>query len=72
MIYVLFCSETLVSDMSHVSELLIPDFGCPVLCRVKMPRARGMAEYVQDVTEHFAHPNLSVVVAKCCFLGFVV
>ena len=24
------------------------------------------------VTEHFANPNLSVVVAKCCFLGFVV
>ena len=24
------------------------------------------------VTEHFANPNLSEVVAKCCFLGFVV
>ena len=30
----LFCSETLVSDRRHMSELLIPGFGRPVLlCR---------------------------------------
>ena len=80
----LFCSETLVSDMRHVLELLVPGFGRPVLCRGKMTRARGMAAYIRDgygafsphtyemVTEHFANPNLSVVVAKCWFLGFVV
>ena len=46
---ILFCSETLVSDMRHVSELLIPGFGRPVLlCRGKMPRAHGMAAYVRD------------------------
>ena len=46
---ILFCSETLVSDMRHVSELLVPGFGWPVLlCRGKMPRARGMAAYVRD------------------------
>ena len=28
---ILLCSETLVSDMRHVSELLVPGFGCPVL-----------------------------------------
>ena len=41
---ILLCSETLVSDLRHVSELLVPGFGRPVLlCRGKLPRARGMA-----------------------------
>ena len=39
---ILLCSETLVSDMCHVSELLVPGFGRPVLlCQGKMPRALG-------------------------------
>ena len=39
---ILLCSETLVSDMR--CWLLVPCFGRPVLlCRGKMPRARGMA-----------------------------
>ena len=42
-------SETLVSDRRHISELLIPGFGRPVLlCRDGMPWARGMAAYVRD------------------------
>ena len=46
---ILLCSDTLVSDMTHVSEVLVPGFGRPVLlCRGKMPRARGMAAYVRD------------------------
>ena len=45
---ILLCSETLVSDMCHVLEVLVPGFGRPVLCRGKMPRARGMAAYVRD------------------------
>ena len=46
---VLLCSETLVSDMRHVSEVLVNGFGRPVLlCRGKIPRARGMAAYVRD------------------------
>ena len=28
---ILLCSETLVSDMRHVSELLVPGYGRPVL-----------------------------------------
>ena len=41
---ILLCSETLVSDTRHVSELLVLGFGRPVLlCRGKMPRAREMA-----------------------------
>ena len=50
---ILLCSETLVSDMCHVSELLVPGFGRPVLCRGRMPRARGMAAYVRDGYEAF-------------------
>ena len=66
-------SETLVSDLRHVSELLVPGFGRPVLlCRGKLPRARGMAAYARDGYRAFAHPNLSVVVVKCWLLGFVV
>ena len=43
---ILLCSETLVSDMRHVS---VTGFGRPVLsCRGKMPWARGMAAYVRD------------------------
>ena len=43
------CLETLVSDMRHVLELLVPGLGHPVLlCRRRMPRASGMAAYVRD------------------------
>ena len=46
---ILLCSETLVSDMHHVSEVLVPGFCRTVLlCRGKMPWARGMAAYIRD------------------------
>ena len=45
---ILLCYEALVSDMRHVSEVLVPGFGRPVLCPGKVPRARGMAAYVRD------------------------
>ena len=46
---ILLCSETLVSDMRHVSEVLVHGFCCPVLlCRGKIPRACGMAACVRD------------------------
>ena len=42
---ILLCCETLVSDMRHVSKVLVPGFCRPVLlCPGKMPRAPGMAE----------------------------
>ena len=45
----LLCSETLVSKRRHISELLVPGFGRPVLlCRDGMPRVSGMAAYVRD------------------------
>ena len=64
-----FCSETLVSDMRHVSELLVPGFGDPCLV-VSGPV--GWRHMYEMVMEHFANPNLSVVAAKCWFLWFVV
>ena len=68
---ILLCSKTLGSDMRHVSQVLVPGFCRPVLlcrdgCYV------GWLHTFEMVTEHFASPNLSVVVAKCWFLLFVV
>ena len=58
---ILLCSETLVSDMRHVSEVLVPGFCCPVLlCRVKMPRARWMAAYVRDGYGAFFQPKFEI------------
>ena len=55
---ILLCSEILVSDMRHVSEKLVPGFGLPVLlCRGRMPRARGMATYVWDGYGAFRQPK---------------
>ena len=54
----LLCSETLVSDRRHISELLVPGFGGPVLlCRDGLPRARGMAAYVRDGYGVFRQPK---------------
>ena len=61
---ILLCSETLVSDMRHMSELLVPGFGRPVLlCRDRMPRARGMAAYVRDGYGAFRQPKFEY---GCC------
>ena len=60
----LFCSETLVSDMRHVLELLVPFFGRPVLlCRGKMPRARGIAADLRNGYGAFRQPKS---VCGCC------
>ena len=66
---ILMCSGTLVSDIRHVSELLVPGFGRSVLlCRGKMPRARGMAAYVRDGYRAFRQPKFE---CGCCeMLGF--
>ena len=61
---ILLCSETLVSDIRHVSEVLVPGFGRPVLfCRGKMPRARGMAAYIRDGHGAFRQPKFE---CGCC------
>ena len=65
---ILLCSETLVSDMLHVSEVLVSAFCRPVLlCRGKMPRARGMAAYVRDGYGAFRQP---IFECGCCEMMF--
>ena len=65
---ILFCSETLVSEMRHVSELLVPGFSRPVLlCRGKMPRARGMAAYVRDGIGVFRQPKFEWLLQNAGF-----
>ena len=60
----LLYSETLVSDMRHVSELLVPRFGRPVLsCLGKMPITREMAVYVPDGYGTFRQPKFE---CGCC------
>ena len=47
-----------------VSEVLVPGFGRPVLlCRGKMPQARGMAAYVRDGYGAFCQPKFE---CGCC------
>ena len=69
----LLCFETLVSDIRHVWEIWFLDsvaLSCCVGVRCLGPE--GWLHMLKMVTEHFANPNLSVVVAKCWFLGCVV
>ena len=70
---ILLCSETLVSDIGNVSELLVPRFGRPVLlCRGKMPRGRGMAEYVRDGYGAFRQLKFECGCCEMLFLACVV
>ena len=60
----LLCSETLVSDRHHISELLVPGFDRNVLlCRDGMPRAHGMTAYVRDGYGVFHQPKFE---RGCC------
>ena len=61
----LLSSETLVSDVRHVSEVLIPGFGRPCCVGAICLGPMGWQHTYEMVTEHFANPNMSVVVAKC-------
>ena len=71
---ILLRSETLVSELRHVSELLVPGFGHHVLlCRGKLPRPRGMAAYVRDGYGAFCQPKFEcgcseMVVVRVCGL----
>ena len=72
---ILLGSETLVSDMPHVSELLVPGFGRPALsCRTaaRCRRSEGLLHTCEIVMEYFAKTCFNVVVGKFAFLGFVV
>ena len=60
---ILLCSATLVSDLRHVSEFLVPGFGRPVFCAVAsyLVPVGWQHMYEMDM-EHFDNQNLSVVV----------
>ena len=61
---ILFCSETLVSDSCHVSELLVPGFDHPVLlCLGRMPRTRGIVACVRDGYGALCQPKFK---CGCC------
>ena len=50
-----------------------PDLGALSCCAgARCLGPEGWRQTNETDTEHFANPSLSVVVAKCCFLGFVV
>ena len=54
--------------MRHVSVVRVPGFGRLVLlCRRKMPRARGMAAYVRDGYGAFRQPKFE---CGCCEMLF--
>lgn len=60
---VLCCSETLVSEMRHISELLIPNFKKPILFRRNsIPRAQGMCVYIRS---GFNACRLTSIECKC-------
>ena len=65
--HTLLCSETLVSDMHHMSDLVA--LSCAREGCLSPEWWRHM--YEMDM-EHFTNPSLSMVVTKCCFLEFVV
>ena len=70
---ILLCSETLVSDLRHVSELLVLGsvaLSCCAGASCLVPV--GWRHMYEMDMEHSANQNLSVVVVKCWLLGFVV
>ena len=59
---ILLCSETLVSDLRHMSELLgLVDLSA--CAGAKLPRACGMAAYVHDGYGAFRQPKFE---CGCC------
>ena len=61
---ILLYSKTLVSVRRHMSELLVPRFGGPVvLGRSRLPLARGTAAYVRDGFGAFRQPKFE---SGCC------
>ena len=68
---ILLGSETYVSDMRHVPEVLVPGFCRPVLLgRGKMPLAHGMAAYIRDGYGAFRQPKFEC--GYCEMLAFMV
>ena len=66
---ILLCSETLVSDVRRVSDLLVPGFGRPVLlCRGKIPNSSPMDGCIRrDGYGAFGQPKFE---RGCCEMLF--
>ena len=60
-----------MSDMRHVSELLVPGFSRPDLYRGWMTGARGMAACVRYGYIAFWQPKFECGCCKMLVLGFV-
>ena len=55
---ILLCSETLVTALNHVSDLLVPVFGrTALLCWGRIHRAQGMVAHVGDGYRAFRQPK---------------
>ena len=64
---VLFCSESKVSDLHHLSELHISGFGCPHLrLRNFTHGAQGMAFYVREGFHLFQQSKLKSSCHESC------
>ena len=63
---ILLCSETLVSDLRHVSAFLVTGFG------TSYTDTRGMAAYARDGCWAFRRPKFECSCCKMLVLGFVV
>ena len=60
---IVLCSDTLVSDLRHVSELLVPGFGRIVLlCRESCLVPVGWRHMYEMDMEHFDNQNFIVIV----------
>ena len=70
---VLVCAESKVSDRRHLSELLIPGFGCPQQrLRNSTPGAQGLALFVREGFRSFSRASWSVLATSLVCFVFVV
>ena len=60
---ILSCSETLVSDMHHVSEILVPGFGRRLVVPGQDASGPRDGAYVRDGYKAFHQPNFE---CDCC------
>ena len=66
---ILLCTDTLVSDMLYVSELLVPGFGCRLIVPFQDASCPEMAEYVRDGYGAFHQPICRFFLENAIFQG---
>ena len=63
----LVCAESKVSDCTHISELRITGFGCPLQRLMNStPAAQGMALYVREGFRSFLQSKLECSCQESC------